>query len=113
MQDYVVAEGKSGSSYYRKWNSGKAECWRKIDYTDIAVTVASGNGYYAHKGTYLFPFEFTEVPYVYATVWSGLGLMWASFSEITTTGCKIYISSTSSLSDVDPTVMTYAYGFWK
>lgn len=30
MNDFVIAEGTSGDWYYRKWYSGKAECWCSV-----------------------------------------------------------------------------------
>lgn len=35
LEDYVIDQGTSGTWFYRKWNSGYAECWQQ-------VTVSSG-----------------------------------------------------------------------
>ena len=41
QKDYVVEQGTSGIWTYRKWNSGKAECWgiyneKKEFYTTVS-----------------------------------------------------------------------------
>ena len=53
MPDYVVAEGISGDWYYRKWNSGRAECY--LD--NGVVTPSSGNGAKYHSVTLPFTFS--------------------------------------------------------
>ena len=38
MADYVIEQGASGGWQYRKWNSGKAECWIKSRQTRTSST---------------------------------------------------------------------------
>lgn len=45
LDDYVIEQGTSGIWTYRKWHSGTAECWGRVDKT-LAVSTAYGNGYY-------------------------------------------------------------------
>lgn len=58
VTDYVTAQGTSGDWYYRKWNSGRAECWQR----NGANASASGT-----SGQNInFPFTFTSYPFVSA-----------------------------------------------
>lgn len=43
--DFIVEQGTSEDWYYRKWNSGIAECWRIIYYGTIDINVAWGAVY--------------------------------------------------------------------
>ena len=43
--DFVVEQGTSGTWYYRKWNSGRAELYGYQNVSDIACTAALGNMY--------------------------------------------------------------------
>ena len=56
MQDFVSAKGKSGSWYYRKWNSGQVELWATIAFR-AASSTALGNGYYSNDLTATLPFS--------------------------------------------------------
>ena len=53
--DHVVEQGKSGSWYYRKWKSGRRECWGSFAYSNTAMTSQEGYGYYAAQKTIAFP----------------------------------------------------------
>ena len=49
--DYITSQGTSGSWTYRKWNSGVAECWARLNATRKATYVAYDQ--------YSLPFTFT------------------------------------------------------
>lgn len=64
--DYVVAQGKSGEWWYRKWNSGRAECGIDAKTFPRQKLVATGFGEdyataYLSFGAY--PFSFSSAPY--------------------------------------------------
>lgn len=103
--DYIVEQGTKNSWYYRKWNSGIMECWRRIQIT-TAVTNTWGNMYVsgAISATNLtYPFGFTEQPILnvnLASFGSG-GLIMASgsnYGSATTTGVFEIARGTSSAS---------------
>ena len=50
--EYITAKGTSGSWTYRKWNSGVAECWARLNATKKATYVAYDQ--------YALPFNFTS-----------------------------------------------------
>ena len=56
--DQVIEQGKSGSWYYRKWKSGRRECWGAFGYPNTAMTTQEGSGYYAAQKTINFPSNF-------------------------------------------------------
>lgn len=63
--DYIVEQGETDGWFYRKWNSGIAECW-KIHYA-LGVESAAKNYsgfYYTEPITVSFPFTFTNLPTV-------------------------------------------------
>lgn len=53
VNDFVTAQGTSGSWTYRKWNSGEAECWGKfnVSYANPNILMASTS----------FPFTFKSI----------------------------------------------------
>lgn len=65
--DYVVQQGKSGEWWYRKWNSGRAECGIDSKTFDDKTSVA-----WQDSGMYLtgiwafpaYPFTFSKPPFV-------------------------------------------------
>lgn len=64
LTDFVVAQGTSGIWAYRKWYSGKAECWGR---STVSVTTSSwgawGNVYIAPAtATVSYPFTFASTP---------------------------------------------------
>ena len=56
--DLVVDEGTSDNWAYRKWSSGKAECWQLFSAGSKAMTSQDGSAYYAAQTTYNFPTSF-------------------------------------------------------
>lgn len=88
VADYVIEEGKSEDGWeYRKWNSGKAECWKNvtkklsksafidsklITMDELKVIGINLNfGIYWTSGTTIhfdYPFEFEELPVETATL---------------------------------------------
>lgn len=61
VNDYVIAQGRSGIWTYRKWNSGFAECWCTTS-NKVATNTKWGNVYYYQslQGGYALPFTFIQ-----------------------------------------------------
>lgn len=63
MKDYIVSEGNEMNSdndvalrwYYRKWASGKVECWGSSVSTTFEINKAHGGGYIADGMFWKFP----------------------------------------------------------
>lgn len=63
--DYVIEQGQSGEWWYRKWNSGRAECG--IDsHTFADFTTGPWGPIYNHFGMTFpaYPFAFSKAPFV-------------------------------------------------
>lgn len=59
VNDFVVAQGRSGIWTYRKWRSGFAECWC-VTSNNVAANTKWGNTFYSTylQGGYPLPFTF-------------------------------------------------------
>jgi hypothetical protein len=82
MTDFVIANGTSGSWYYRKWKSGKVEAWASISWTSQTPTQWVTNLYYKDLNTTIPSGIFSAVPsHVTATTTgSDNNLQWAVYS---------------------------------
>lgn len=67
FSDFVVAEGTSGTCYYRKWYSGKAECWHNFTHNSGAWDWWNSSSYLKYGTNKIpdkvLPFTFTSVLY--------------------------------------------------
>ena len=61
VNDFVVAQGRSGIWTYRKWRNGFAECWCTTT-NKVTTNTKWGNVYYSQylQGGYALPFTFIE-----------------------------------------------------
>lgn len=59
VNDFVVAQGRSGIWTYRKWRNGFAECWC-VTSNNVAANTKWGNAFYSTylQGGYALPFTF-------------------------------------------------------
>lgn len=62
VMDYIIEQGLSGTWFYRKWNSGIAECWGEQSFTISLEPV--GTDIYYTSGSASFPFAFVGKPVV-------------------------------------------------
>lgn len=115
LSDFVVASGVSGNWYYRKWESGFAECWMNYIFTPSSWTT-NGNMYWTHTGSISLPFTFKTLVTVSASV------SYAPFAEVSS-GHTQYGPDVSSISAVvmqfyNSSITTmqlgfYCFGKWK
>lgn len=88
--DYIVEQGTSGIWKYRKWNSGKSECWGQAESSNISNTAV--NGWYG--GTFTppdFPSGlFVTTPRCWAnlTIW-GNGYHFGCAYAVSATRCSV------------------------
>jgi hypothetical protein len=113
----VVEQGTGGAWYYRKWTSGKAECWCHNTYSSVAVNRAWGSLYESVAYNLTFPTNlFTAVDSCVLSLGGTGGA--AAFLEI---GKGLSTAETSNFWFVRPvstdsstyTVNAVAYGRWK
>lgn len=92
VNDYVIAQGRSGIWTYRKWQSGFAECWCTTS-NNVITDTKWGNVYYSQgrQGGYALPFTFVTTgdyqdnPQGIVTLQSDSGNYWFQVSDACTT----------------------------
>ena len=110
--DFVVKQGTSGIWSYRKWNSGKAECWGT--WSGTLSHYHTINGFYAYYTNISFPtglFNATPVP----TYSSGVGSVFAfsgNLGTLSKTDMNCYALASSGGSQ-SVKFCIHAYGTWK
>jgi hypothetical protein len=116
MSDYVVAQGTSGDWSYRKWNSGKAECW----YCQWLTPIASGinpatNMPHSYMQNFTLPFSFTDTMYsVNANLQHGNGYGIIVRMNITSkTVFNLIWDANSIVNDASIRMSIYVTGKWK
>lgn len=116
IADYVVEQGTDGIWTYRKWASGRAECWGEQLYSNQAVNTAWGNVYYSSLGTISFPFEFKSRPMGNIFAMSTSARVWLAEStdrSKTATGTIYAIAPTIYSNIASITIYLYVAGRWK
>lgn len=81
IDDFVTEQGTSNGWYYRKWKSGKGECWKTLT-INTAINVGWG-GVYAgatKMARQNYPFVFKSKPMETASVTTGSNAVWV-FAE--------------------------------
>ena len=110
--DYVVEEGKSGDSSYRKWNSGIAECWIRTE-QNVAINGAYGS-LFQGTWTWNFPITFITGPAVTCSHFKwGSGASWGTVSTANTTSASLRSIDISSRASGSCVISAYAIGRWK
>ena len=110
--DYIIEEGTSDNSSYRKWNSGIAECWVRTQ-QNVAINLSYGS-LYQGTWTWTFPITFIENPTVTCSRFKwGSGASWGTVSTETTTGASLRGIDTSSRASGSTIISAYAIGKWK
>ena len=116
LVDYIVAQGESGIWKYRKWSSGRAECWGKRK-EKVNITTAWGTLYYGTMSFIAFPFVFAEAPACVVTTEYGDDAKSAfiasngyATTEYTPT---VMLCRPTSQAEQSCTVVYHAYGRWK
>ena len=102
--DYIVDEGTSGDSTYRKWNSGLAECW--------GTATNGSNG----ACSVTFPLTFTARPVCIASccyLSSGTYVAPTVAVQPNTTGVNFYVRVATSVVTQAHIINYEAKGTWK
>ena len=112
--DYPVEQGVKNGWYYRKWNSGFAECWYSASVSGIDVGEFNMNGFYysGSKGVN-FPFTFTEVNYINASGGSTGNMNIVRPFGNTTTNMTYVVMGAADVSSATVRINLEAKGKWK
>lgn len=117
--DYIVEEGGSGvhtNWYYRKWESGRLECWCRKEYSGVSITSAYGQVKYATLAGFAdYPVQFYYNPVVTVTgsVTNGNGWIAQSNNYSTTNVGGLVVYAPANISSASVVVNVYAFGRWK
>lgn len=92
--DYIVEQGASGGWNYVKYNSGRAEAWRKTTSSNLG-TSGTINGFYYRIYAIAIPQGlFTSIEDAHADCYWNSGTSWASARNVTPTSFEaIYFSN--------------------
>ena len=119
MKDFIVEQGTSNGWTYKLWNSGLAECWRRLQIT-TAVSNAWGGLYTSgslSSTNLTYPFTFTETPTLAVSLmpFGSGGLIMATgngYGSATQTG-PFEIARGTSLASGQFLLAYHSYGRWK
>ena len=77
INDFVIEQGEKDGWFYRKWQSGKAECWKTVT-LNTTIATAWGNMYTGNAkiSRQNYPFVFKAKPRETATLTSGTYAAW-------------------------------------
>lgn len=117
VTDFVLAEGTDGIWYYRKWHSGKVECWGR---SSVSVNISEPWGaiYYGSVDSYAYPSGlFTSAPMCQVTAEFGSTLQaaWLCIAGASTIEnapavwfCRPMVEENAGFD-----ILYYAIGTWK
>jgi hypothetical protein len=123
--DYITASGtasmgSNGTWYWQKWNSGKAECWGKRNFGNMAITTSWGNLYRSAALTQDLPSGlFNDAPDVI-----NINMVSANFGgwicrheqtapSASSTGSFIYVRPASATATAPTNIGFHIIGTWK
>ena len=116
VADFVVEQGESGIWHYRKWYSGKAECWGRSRAT-VSISTTWGSLYYGTSTGVAFPTElFNADPMCQVTAEFGAvrQVAWcAAGGEATKVNAPDVFFLRPSAGDASFDILYYAFGKWK
>lgn len=116
-KDYVVTESTSGDWYYTKWNSGKAEAWRKITVGDVSLTTSMVSGVWSNdtqkaRDISLPSGLFIDAPYAFINATSsGYTITQVSNTTKDTISYRLWAPYSATISNC--VVFLYVRGKWK
>ena len=117
--DYVVEQGASGIWTYRKWASGKAECWGRKHITASMSQVTDNTFYYLSTSFWEtdYPFEFADVPCEVVSYHAPSSHMGWAYSQWENTqsrsGRYCAMRWNSETSEADVYLDYYVIGMWR
>lgn len=114
MQDFVISEGSQDGWQFRRWNSGKSECWKKVDFGYVAITTKIGSGYIGNTPNSLaLPGIFCEAPNVQITPSVSGFFVFSPTSAITQTTIPTITLGRFNSATVNAILSIYVCGRWK
>ncbi len=115
IADHIVEQGTSGMWFYRKWVSGRAECWGTPT-IQSGTWSGSSNLYYTTKRISLPAKLFSAPPNVVMTVESASGaiVIPGTTSSLSKTEFQTdFVRAYGGTADVAMDLSIFAFGWWK
>lgn len=114
MTDFVEEQGEDNGWFYRKWNSGYAECW-KIHYENgVNAAATNYNGfYYSPTISVPFPFTFTNLPTVIVDGGSSSHMNFVRVFGNYSDAASFVVIGLANVTSTNVTVSIRAIGRWK
>lgn len=114
--DFVVEQGSTDIWHYRKWYSGRAECWGRRSIT-VDISTQWGTVFYGTVEECAFPSGlFTDAPICQVTAEFGsLQAAWTAISGKTTKDSAPSVMFCGALAELgaEYDILYYAFGDWK
>jgi hypothetical protein len=116
VADFVVEEKNEGIWYYRKWHSGKVECWGR---RRVSVNIAEAWEviYYGSVSEYAYPsglFKSAPMCQVTAEFGSALQAAWIAISGASTKdNAPAVFFCRPNIAEASFDILYYAIGNWK
>ena len=112
--DYIVEQGEIDGWFYRKWNSGTAECWKIYYGTGINAAASNYNGFYYSNGIRVpLPFEFANLPTVTVDGGSTANMNFVRVFGQYKDAVNFIVVGMTNVTSTDITVDIKAIGKWK
>lgn len=112
----VVDSGTNSKGSYIKFGDGTMICSGKVSYTANGNFTQDSSIWFKNIGSYTFPAEFIEAPYINITLETELSTrrMWSSCNGVTKTGINNLLAVTYwNASSGGGKMHIYAIGKWK
>jgi hypothetical protein len=116
--DYVTETGINGIWEYRKWNSGKAECFGALEFS-TAIQNSFESKVLFYNDTNMtkkdYPFNFVNVPKESATIQSPGNLVWLAGKAMNTKSAtgEYYLISPYKCDNTKYKIVLHVSGHWK
>lgn len=108
--DYIISYGTSGVWNWKKYNSGRAECWCAID--NNSITGTSWQNLHQKALSQSLPFTFTTIQSAIASVNAGgSNIVYGTVASVTSNKINYYHSSHNDV--IGGTAYLIVIGTWK
>lgn len=112
--DYIVEQGEKDGWFYRKWDSGIAECWKIYYGTGINAAHVQYNGfYYSTRISVTYPFEFTNLPTLTVDGGSNANMNFVRVFGQSEEAATFVVVGLENVTSAEITVDIKAIGKWK
>jgi hypothetical protein len=114
--DIVIEQGSSDFWYYRKWESGRMECWGRKQFT-VDITTAWGTLFYGTVNAVTFPIAFVDTPMCQVSAEFGdsspSAWLCVNGKSTTTSAPSVMFCRPTSAENRGFYIIYYAIGRWK